>query len=182
MGAGSWETSWISFLVMKTSPLEKLWSASHIPTPHFIWWVRSFSSLRLLKKEQINQQNMTQESVSFAEVATYVRKNCLLFFSVQNFYFVPAVNKRTKRVFRLMSHNVAQCDNTTPEIKSRTQYWHALALPLPYITMFFIFIILSLVHLFIIFVFVVVYCLSILLPLIEIHCILYFFVHSMKLP
>ena len=39
------------------------------------------------KNEQINQQNMTQESVSFAEVATYVREKLSSFFLRPKFLF-----------------------------------------------------------------------------------------------
>ena len=129
MGAGSWETSWISFLVMKTSPLEKLWSASHIPNPHFICGVNSFSSLLLVEKEQIKKQNMTQESVSFAEVATYVREN-VFFFSTSKISILCLPWIKGQSAFfvwcRTTSHNV-----TTQHQRSRAEHNIDMHCPCP---------------------------------------------------
>ena len=75
----------------------------------------------LFKKEQIKQQNMTQESVSFAEVSTYVRQKLSSFFSSSNISISRLPWIKGQSAFfvwcRTTSHNV-----TTQHQRSRAEH------------------------------------------------------------
>lgn len=105
---------------MKTSPLENLWSTSHIPTPHFISRVSSFYLLPY--SERTNQATKYDARKCFICRSFHIcATKIVLFFSSSNISILRLLWIKGQSAFfvwcRTTSHNV-----TTQHQRSRAEH------------------------------------------------------------